>query len=61
MSKFALFMKGNKTQKKNEKHVVTQSLKDENGKPLEFEFRHITSRENEDIREACTVEVPVNG
>ena len=33
MSKFALFMKGNKTQKKNEKHVVTQSLKDENGNP----------------------------
>ena len=61
MSKFALFMKGNKTQKKNEKHVVTQSLKDENGNPLEWEFKHISSKENEEIRESCTVEVQVNG
>lgn len=61
MSKFALFMKQNKEQKVNERYAPTATLKDENGKPLEWEFRHITSRENDAIREACTVEVQVTG
>ncbi|MGN1481456.1 phage tail assembly chaperone [Porcipelethomonas sp.] len=61
MSKFAKFMKANKTVKENEMHPVTKSLCDENGKPLEWEFKHITSKENENIRESCTVEVPVKG
>ena len=38
-----------------------KSLCDENGKPLEWEFRHISSKENETIRESCTIEVPVTG
>jgi len=42
-------------------HPVTKSLCDENGKPLEWEFRHISSKENETIRESCTIEVPVTG
>ena len=61
MSKFAKFMKVNKTEKQNEQHPVTKSLCDENGNPLEWEFKHITSKENENIRESCTVEVPVTG
>lgn len=61
MSKFARFMKANKVEKKNEMHPVTRSLCDENGAPLEWEFRHITSKENEDIRESCMTEVPVPG
>ncbi|MBD5145056.1 MAG: hypothetical protein HDT21_03970 [Ruminococcus sp.] len=61
MSKFAQFMKGNKVTKENEFHPVTKSLCDENGNPLEWEFRHITSKENETIRESCTKEVPVTG
>lgn len=61
MSKFAKFMKANKIVKENEMHAVTQSLCDENGQPLEWEFRHITSKENEVIRDACTKEVPVPG
>lgn len=61
MSKFAQFMKGNKVTKENEFHPVTKSLCDENGNPLEWEFRHITSKENETIRENCTKEVPVTG
>lgn len=61
MSKFAKFMKENKVTKENEMHPVTKSLCDENGKPLEWEFRHISSKENETIRESCTIEVPVTG
>lgn len=61
MSNFSKFMKKNKTVKKNEFYPVTVSLCDENGKPLEWEFRHITSKENEEIREECTIDVPVKG
>lgn len=61
MSKFARFMKENKVVKGNEKHQVTESLRDDNGKPLEWEFRHISSKENESIRESCTTEVQVPG
>ena len=61
MSKFERFMKANKAVKENGKYAPTASLTDENGKPLEWEFRHITSRENEDLRESCTKEVQVTG
>lgn len=61
MSKFIKFMKANKIQKANEMHPVTASLCDDTGKPLDFEFRHITSAENENIRAACTKDVPVTG
>ncbi len=61
MSKFAKFMKENKTVRANELHVVTKSICDEKGNPVEWEFRHITSKENEEIREACTVDLPVTG
>ena len=61
MSKFSKFMKANKAVKDNATHIVTKSLCDENGKPLEWEFRHITSKENEEIRESCTIEVPITG
>jgi len=61
MSKFAKFMKSNKSVKENELHPVTKSLCDEKGIPLDWEFRHITSKENEEIRESCTVDLPVTG
>lgn len=61
MSKFSRFMKANKAQKANRKYAPTKSLTDENGKPLEWEFRHITAKENEDLREKCTVDVQVKG
>lgn len=61
MSKFARFMKANKVTKNNELHAVTKTLCDENGNALEWEFRHLTSKENEDIRESCTIDVPING
>jgi len=61
MSKFSAFMKKNKIEKANEKHVATASLRDSDGKPLEWEFKHITSQDNERIREECTMEVQVKG
>lgn len=61
MSQFAKFMKANKTVKENELHAVTKSLCDEKGNPLEWEFRHISTKDNENIRESCTVEIPVAG
>jgi Phage XkdN-like protein. len=54
-------MKANKTEKKNEMYAATKSLCDENGKPLEWEFRHITSKENESLRDDCTIDVPITG
>ena len=61
MSKFSRFMKCNKIERKNGMYAPTRSLRDEEGKALEWEFRHITSREIENIREDCTIEVPVTG
>ena len=61
MSKFSRFMKANKKAKKNEHFAPTDSLTDESGKPLKWEFRPLTSKENEELRDSCTVEVQVTG
>lgn len=58
MSKFAAFMKQNKRVKENTFFAVTQSLCDEEGKPLKWEFRHITSKENDQIRQDNTQDIP---
>lgn len=61
MSKFSRFMKENKVKRENGTYAPTVTMTDENGKPLTWEFRHITSKENEDLRDSCTLEVPVTG
>lgn len=61
MSKFSRFMKSNKIGKENGFYTPTRSLCDEDGKPLAWEFRHITSKENEALRDECTIEVPITG
>lgn len=61
MSKFSLFMKANKVEKKNEQYAPTDTLMDEGGNALKWEFRHITSKENETLRDECTMEVQVTG
>jgi hypothetical protein len=61
MSKFSAFMKANKVQKENEKYAPTVSLIGSDGTPIRWEFRHITSKENEQLRESCTTEVQVTG
>ena len=54
-------MKANKIAKKNEQYAPTTTLQDENGDPLKWEFKQITSKENEDLRDSCTIEVQVKG
>ena len=61
MSNFSKFMKANKIQKQNVMHPVTKSLVDENGEPLLWEIKPLTTKENEALREKCTIEVPVKG
>lgn len=61
MSKFSKFMKQNKAVKENGFFAATKSLCDEKGEPLQWEFRHITSKESDNIRESCMTEVPVAG
>ncbi len=61
MSKFSQFMKANKIEKKNACYAVTKSLCDKDGNPLNWEFRHITSKENETLRDECIIEVPITG
>ena len=61
MSNFSAFMKSNKKQRQNELYAATKSLTDENGVPLLWELRPVTTRENEAIREQCTTEVQVAG
>lgn len=61
MSKFARFMKPNKAVKTNEFYAPTASLLDENGNPIPWEFKHITSKQNEQMREGCTVDVQITG
>lgn len=61
MSNLKLFLKGNKKQRTNEKYAPTQSLVDENGNALEWEFRHLNSKEVEQIREDNMYEVQVTG
>ena len=54
-------MKANKIVRENEKYAPTATLQDENGEPLNWEFRQITSKENEALRDSCTIEVQVKG
>jgi hypothetical protein len=54
-------MKANKVQKENGKYAPTKSLCDEKGNPLEWEFKHISSKENENLRDSCMIDVPVTG
>lgn len=61
MSKFSEFMKENKKVKKNEKFAPTASLSGSDGTPVKWEFRHISSKENEDLRDANTIDVQVTG
>ena len=61
MSNFSKFMKANKIQKQNVMHPVTKSLTDDKGRPLLWEIKPLTTKENEAIRESCTIEVPVKG
>lgn len=61
MSNLSAFLKKNKKMKENTKYAATKSLCDEKGNPLEWEIKPVSTRENDDIRDDCTIEVPVKG
>lgn len=61
MSNLSRFLKQNKIVKANVKYAATKSLVDEKGNPLEWEFKTITTAQDEAIRDECTKEVPVTG
>ena len=61
MSKFSRFMKQNKIKKENTTFSPTKSLLDENGEPIKFIIKPLTTKENDDIRDSCTIDVPVIG
>ena len=61
MSNFNRFMKSNKIVKENTTFAATKSLTDEDGKPLLWTIKPLTTAENENIRESCMIEVPVTG
>ena len=61
MSNFSRFMKANKVARANTTFPATKSLVDENGKPLEWTIKPLTTTENENIRESCMIDVQVTG
>ena len=61
MSNFSRFMKNNKKVKENTTFPATKSLVDENGEPLLWTIKPLTTAENEKIRDDCMVDVPVTG
>ena len=61
MSNLSLFLKKNKKVKAHTYYAATKSLCDADGEPLKWEIKALTTAESEDIRTACTTEVPVTG
>lgn len=61
MSNLSLFLKKNKKVRTNTFYAATKSFVDENGEPLKWEIKPLTTSETEDIRTACTTEVQIPG
>ena len=56
---FERFMKKNKLVKENTTYAATKSLVDENGEPLKWVIRPVTTKQNELMRDECTKEIPM--
>ena len=61
MSNLKAFLKTNKKEKKTTQYPATKSLCDENGNPLMWTVKALSTKEADAIREECTVEVPITG
>lgn len=53
MDNLKLFLKENKVKRENVFYAATKNLTDENGEAVKWEIRHITTAEDEKIREDC--------
>ena len=61
MGNLSLFLKKNKKVRENTFYAATKSLCDENGEPLKWEIKPVTTSESDEIRADCTIEVQVTG
>ena len=61
MSNFSRFMKENKAVKENTTYAATKSLTDEKGNPLLWTVKALSTKENDNIRDDCMIDVPVTG
>ena len=61
MSKFSRFLKENKAVRENVKYVPTKSFTDENGNPIEWTIKPLTTKEAEAMRDKYTKDVPILG
>jgi hypothetical protein len=61
MSDTSRFLKKNKIVKQNIVFPATKSLCGEDGKPLDWEIKPITTKENERIQEQSMMEIPIPG
>lgn len=53
MSGLSMYLKKNKVTRENLIIAPTKSLCDENGEPVKFTFRPISTKENDEIRDMC--------
>ena len=60
MSNLSRFLKQNKKQRETVKYAPTKALVDDKGNPLEWTIKPITTKQNDDIRDSCVIEVPVS-
>ncbi len=61
MSDFSRFMKKNKITRENTTFSATKSLVDEKGNPLQWVIKPLSTKENDNIRDTCMIDVPVKG
>jgi hypothetical protein len=61
MSKFSQFMKQNKKVKENEEYAPTKSMLGSDGSPLRWEFQHLTTKQNDALRDKYMIDVQVTG
>lgn len=61
MSKLSCFLKDNKSKRDNTTYIPTKAFKDENGNPIKWIIKPLSTREYDAIRDRCMKDVPVLG
>lgn len=61
MSNLDRFLKQNKKIRENTTYLATKSLTDEEGNPLPWTIKPLTTKDNDRLRDECTIEIPVKG
>ena len=61
MSNLSGFLAQNALPVENVKYVASKRYLDNDGKPLEWEIKCITSTEDEELRKSCTRRIPLPG